>query len=154
MLPIRWEPRRGARDMERLVDNMLHRPFAPFWSWPTLWDGHIRPALDAYETPEQVVIKATVPGVKAGDLKVTVSDGTLVIAGNTREEHEDREERYLLRERRSGSFHRAVALPDGLDTGKAEATFEDGILTVTFPKTEQAKPKEITVKVKETSKSK
>ena len=98
-------------------------------------------------------MKATIPGIKAEDVEVTISKDTLVIKGGA-EEEEEKEERYLLRERRSGTFHRTVSLPEGLDTEKGEAVFEDGILAVTFPKTERAKAREIKVKVKEASKAK
>ena len=154
MLPIRWEPHREFRHFNRLMDRVALRPYGPFRSWPSLWDGRIRPALDVYETAEELVVKATTPGIKAEDVEVTISKDTLVIKGGAEGEHEEKEERYLLRERRSGTFHRAVALPEGLDTEKGEATFEDGILTVTFPKTERAKATEIKVKVKEASKAK
>ena len=75
-----------------------------------------------------------------------------MIQGKAEEAREEKEERYYLRERRSGGFHRAVSLPDGLDVKKAEATFEDGVLTVTLPKTEETKPQEIKVKVKAAAK--
>ena len=155
MLPIRWRPYREFRHLDQLVDRVMQRPFhQSYWSWPSLWDGRIRPALDVYETDEELVVKATVPGLKAGGLDVTISQDALVIKGDAEEEDEEKEEHYLLRERRSGAFHRAVALPEGLDTEKGEATFEDGVLTVTFPKTERAKTREIKVQVKEASKAK
>ena len=87
------------------------------------------------------MVKATIPGIKTKDLEVTATDGTLVIKGETGEEHESKEEHYLLRERRRGSFHRAIALPENLDTDKTEAVFEDGVLTITLPKTERARAK-------------
>ena len=154
MLPIRWEPHREFRHFNRLMDRVALRPYGPFRSWPSLWDGRIRPALDVYETDEELVVKATVPGIKAGDLDVTITQDALVIKGGVEEEHGEGEERYLLRESRSGAFHRAVALPEGLDTERGEAVFEDGILTVTFPKTERAKTREIKVQVKEAPKAK
>ena len=154
MLPIRWEPHREFREMERLFDRVRRRPFQGVWPWPVLWDGRIRPALDVYETPEQLVVKAAIPGVKPEDIEVTVREDTLVIHGEAKAEHEEKEERYYLRERRAGTFHRAVALPTGLDTEKVEATFEDGILAITLPKTEKAKAREVKVKVKEAAKAK
>lgn len=154
MLPIHWRPYREFRHLDQLADRVMRRPFhQSYWAWPSLWDGRIRPALDVYETDEELVVKATVPGIKAGELDVTVSQDALVIKSDAKEEGEE-EEHYLLRERRSGAFHRAVALPEGLDTEKGEATFEDGVLTVTFPKTERAKTREIKVQVKEASKAK
>ena len=154
MLPIRWRPYQEFRHLDQLMDRVAARPYGPFRSWPSLWDGRIRPALDVYETAEQLVVKATIPGIKAEDVEVTISKDTLVIKGGAEEEEEKKEERYLLRERRSGTFHRTVSLPEGLDTEKGEAVFEDGILAVTFPKTERAKAREIKVKVKEASKAK
>ena len=154
MLPLHWRPYQEFRHLDQLMDRVASRPHGPFKSWPSLWDGRIRPALDVYETSEELVVKATIPGIKAEDVEVTINKDTLAIKGGAEEEHEEKEERYLLRERRSGTFHRAVALPKGLDTEKGEATFEDGILTVTFPKTERAKAREIKVKVKEASKAK
>ena len=154
MLPVRWEPGREMVRLERLVDRMMRHPFEPFRFWPALWDGRIRPALDIYETPENVVIKATVPGTKPEDLEITVTGDTLVIRGETKEERNDTEEHYVLRERSRGAFHRAVVLPEGLDADKTEAVFDDGILTVTLPKTEKAKAKSVKVKVKEPDKAK
>ncbi|MFC1935494.1 Hsp20/alpha crystallin family protein [Chloroflexota bacterium] len=154
MLPVRWEPGREMLRLERLVDRMMRPGFEPFRFWPALWDGRIRPALDVYETPEHLVVKATVPGIKPEDMEVKVAGDTLVIRGETKEEHNKEEERYLLRERRHGAFHRAVVLPEGLDIDKTEAVFEDGVLTVNLPKTEKAKAKNVEVKVKEASKAK
>ena len=154
MLPVRWEPGRETLRLGRLVDRMMRHAFEPFGSWPALWDGHIRPALDIYETPEHMVVKATVPGINREDIEVKVAGNALVIRGETKEERDNKEEHYLLRERRHGAFHRAVVLPEGLDTDKTEAVFEDGILTVTLPKTEKAKARNVEVKVKEASKAK
>ena len=152
MLPMRRNVRRNVLSLDRFLDRMVEDALAPFGSWPAVWDGRVRPALDVYETPDAVVVKATIPGVKADGLDITLSQGTLVIRGEAKDEREEKEERYYLRERRSGAFHRAVTLPVGLDTKKAEATFEDGVLTISLPKTEEAKPQEIKVKVKEASK--
>ena len=155
MLPIRWRPYREFPHLDHLVDRAIRRPLPQtYWSWPSLWEGRIWPALDVYETDEELVVKATVPGIKAGDLDVTITQDALVIKGGGEEEHGEGEERYLLRERRSGDFHRAVEIPEGLDTERGEAAFEDGILTVTFPKTERAKTREIKVQVKEAPKAK
>ena len=121
MLPVRWEPGRETLRLGRLVDRMMRHAIEPFGSWPALWDVHVRPALDIYETPEQVVVKAAIPGIKPEDMEVKVAGDALVIRGEAKEERGDREEHYLLRERRHGAFHRAVILPEGLDTDKTEA---------------------------------
>ena len=154
MLPVRWEPGREMLRLERLMDRVMRRGFEPFGFWPALWGGRVRPALDIYETPEHLVVKATIPGIKAEDVEVNVAGDTLVIRGETKEERDEKDERYLLRERSHGAFHRAIVLPEGLDTEKTEALFEGGVLTVILPKTEKAKARTVEVKVKEASKAK
>ena len=153
MMPIRWEPGRRIVRADRLMDRLMRETWEPLRSWPAIWDGHIRPALDVYETQDQVVVKAALPGVTPKDLAVTITDGTLVIKGGASEEHEENGERYLLRERNHGTFHRAITLPRDLDGENATAGFEDGVLTVTLPKTETAKTRTVEVKVRETAKS-
>ena len=73
MLPIRWEPHREFRHFNRLIDRVGLRSYGPIRSWPSLWDGRIRPALDVYETAEELVVKATIPGIKAEDVEVTIT---------------------------------------------------------------------------------
>jgi len=103
-------------------------------------------ALDMYQTEDSIVVKSTVPGVKPDDIDITISGSTLSISGETTEEEEVKEENYIRRERRHGSFSRSVVLPEGVDPDKAEATFDDGILTLTIPKVAEAKPKVIKIK--------
>ncbi len=152
MLPVRWIPDRRFNRLERLMDRMVREPVEPFRFLPTLWDGRVRPALDVYETEESIVVKATLPGIKAGDVDVTVTGDTLVIKGDTHQEDQDKEEHYLLRERARGTFHRAISLSREIDSGKATADFQDGVLTVTLPKAERARTRKVEVAVKETAK--
>ena len=145
MLPVRWEPGREILRLERFMDHMMRHPFERPRLWPAIWDDRARPALDIYETPEQVVVKATVPGVKSKDMEVTVTGDALVIRGEAKEERESKEERYFLRERSHGAFHRAVVLPEGLDTDKIEATVKNGVLRLVLPKSKAALPRKIKV---------
>ncbi|MFB3092335.1 MAG: Hsp20/alpha crystallin family protein, partial [Dehalococcoidia bacterium] len=94
------------------------------------------------------VVRATIPGFKAEDVDLTVTGDRLVLKGEVKGEKETKEERYLIRESRSASFHRSLALPKGLKTEKAEAAYEDGVLTVTIPKTEEVKAETHKIKVK------
>ncbi len=80
-------------------------------------------------------------------MKISITGKTLSIRADTKAQEENHEEDYFVRERRYGSYVRTISLPSGLDTGKAEASFEDGVLTLTIPKVEDAKPKEVKVKV-------
>ena len=104
------------------------------------------PAMDVYETDENVVVTVELPGIKAEDVEVSVEDATLTVSGTREFSSEVTEESYHRIERRYGSFSRAVSLPPQVDTGKVEARFEDGVLTVEVPKVEKAKPKKIQIK--------
>ncbi len=142
---VRWEPFReiaSLRDaMDRMFEEGFWRPPVPFGGW-----GEGTLALDMYETEDSVVVKTAIPGMKAEDLDVSVTGNTLTIRAETTEEEEIKRERYLRRERRHGSYARSVMLPNGLQTDKAEADYTDGILTLTFPKAEEVRPKTIKVK--------
>jgi HSP20 family protein len=98
-----------------------------------------------YETENEVVVKAAVPGMKADDVQIQVTGEMLTIKGQTKEDAEVRDKAYRIREHRWGSFERSVGLPTQVISEKAEAEFEDGVLTVTLPKAEEVKPKTITV---------
>jgi HSP20 family protein len=99
-----------------------------------------------YETDENVIIKTAIPGVNAEDIEVSVTGETLTIKAETKEEEEVNRENYLRRERRFGSCCRSVTLPGGLEAENAEADYTGGVLTLTFPKAEEVKPKTIKVK--------
>ena len=145
---IRWQPfdeRVSLRDaMDRVFEDSFIRPR---WGWiaPT---GAAGLALDMYETKDEVVVKAALPGIKPEEVEVSITGYALTIKGESKEENEVKEKDYIRKERRYGSFARSVTLPSGLKTDKAEATFEDGVLTLKIPKSEEVKPKTIKVKAK------
>ena len=95
-----------------------------------------------------MVVKTTVPGVRPEDIEIDVTGNILSIRGERKAEKEVKEENYIRRERSYGRFSREVSLPGGVLADKAEADFEDGVLTITIPKAEEAKPKVIKVKSK------
>jgi len=143
---IRWEPMRDMatlRDaMDRAFEERFFRPPVPF-AWA---EGSL--AIDMYETDDNVILKTAIPGVKAEDIEVSVSGDTLTIKAETKEEQEIQRDSYLRRERRFGSCCRSVTLPGGLETENAEADYSEGVLTLTFPKAEEVKPKSIKVTAK------
>jgi HSP20 family protein len=125
-----------------------------------MWGGFFRPAhrvrrwrdewelpLDVYQTDDSIELNASVPGIKPEDVEVTIEGNTLTLKGDSKSAEEKTGQDVLLRERRYGSFCRSVKLPEGLDTGKAEAVYENGVLTLSIPKREETKPKSIKVKV-------
>ena len=143
---IRWEPARDMmtlRDaMDRLFDDAFTRPLR-------LNDGHWSIlTVDMYQTDNEVVVRAAIPGVKTDDVQINVTGEMLTIKGETREKEEVKEKAYHLREQRWGSFERTIALPTDVIADKAKAEFENGILTITLPKAEEVRPKSITIKAK------
>jgi len=142
----RWEPYRELATMRQMLDRFFDDDFARF---PSLWER--RPdamslALDVAEKEDAFVVKASVPGVPAEDVEVTLTDNVLTIKGEMKADKEINEENYHLRERRFGSFVRSVTLPTTVDADKIEAVNENGVLTLTLPKAEAVKPKKIEVK--------
>jgi len=131
--------------MDRLFEDSFVRPSRALGQ-----TGEVAaPALDVYQTPNEVMVKAALPGLKPEDVSIDITGETLTIKGDIKAEQEIKREDYLYQERRYGAFSRSVILPTGLRPDKAEATMEDGILTLTIPKAEEVKPKAIAVKAKE-----
>ena len=144
---IRWDPFREGISlrtaMDRLFEDSLIRPEA--WLAPSQWNEL---AVDMYETKDEVIVKAALAGINPEDAEITISGNTLTIRGESKNESEVKEENYIRKERRYGAFSRVVSLPDGLKSDKAEATFENGMLNLRIPKSEESKPKTIKVKAK------
>lgn len=143
---IRREPFEGMMSLQRAMDRLLEESFVR----PSLFDRAFGSdvALDVYETDDDIVLKASVPGVKPEDIKITMVGNTVSIEGEVKSENEVKEDRYLCRERRYGKFSRSVTLPKNVAADKASAEFENGVLTLTVPKVEEAKAKSIKIKVK------
>jgi HSP20 family protein len=128
--------------MDRLFDDAFTRPLR-------LNDGHwSMPAVDMYQTDNEIVVKAAIPGVKTDDVQINVTGEVLTIKGEVKEKEETQERAYHLREQRWGMFERTLALPTDVVADKAKAEFESGILTITLPKAEEVRPKTISIKTK------
>ena len=125
-----------------LLDEVLER-FAnqPAGSRP--WG----PAVDIVENDKELIISADLPGVKLEEVEVKIEDGTLTLSGNRKFENEDNKNGYHRIERSYGEFHRAFALPDSVDATKVAAGFENGVLKVTLPKKELARPRTVKVEI-------
>jgi len=131
--------------MDRIFDTLLRGEESEQLMGKGLW----APAVDIYETENEIVLKAELPGVDKDDLEVKVENNTLILKGEKRQETEIKKENYHRAERIYGQFQRIFTLPDTVDTDKIKASFKSGILTLTLPKKKEAKPKQITVKVEE-----
>lgn len=104
-----------------------------------------RPALDVRSTPEELVVVAALPGVEPEAVETTITGDTLTISGTHAEEKETKDEGHIYREISRGSFRRSITLPRGLKTAEAEATFRNGPLTLRIPRSEEQKPRTITI---------
>ncbi|MGQ9545607.1 MAG: Hsp20/alpha crystallin family protein [Dehalococcoidia bacterium] len=145
----RWQPFRELVSLREAMDRLFEDSFVhPSRFFGTLGEAAM-PAIDAYQTPNEVVVKASLPGLKPEDVSIDITGETLTIKGEHKAEEEIKKEDYLYQERRYGAFSRTIALPSGLKADKAEATMEDGVLTITVPKAEEVKPKTIKIKTRE-----
>jgi HSP20 family protein len=129
------------KEMERLFER-LGEPEAMEMSSLGEWE----PKIDVTETKDAMLVKAEVPGVDQKDIAVSLQDGVLTIKGEKEEEKEEKDKRYHRVERSYGSFARAIRLPSAVDGSKVTAAFKDGVLTVTLPKTGEAKGTTIPIK--------
>ncbi len=144
LLPTR---RRERSELARLHNEMddLVRSFFGEWEMPfferTRW-----PAVDVQDKETEVLVKAEVPGCTAGDIDISVHGNMLTISGEKKQEEEKEEKGYYRSERYYGSFRRDLMLPSDIESENIDATCKDGVLTVTLPKAEKAKPVKIKVK--------
>lgn len=148
----RWQPFSELTSLRQAMDRLFEGSFVrPSHALATLGEA-ATPALDIYQTPNEVVVKAALPEIKPEDVNIDITGDTLTIKGETKAKQEIKKENYLYQERRYGTFFRSVALPGGLKPDRAEATMEDGVLTLTISKAEELKPKSIKVKAKKEEK--
>jgi len=147
MTMMRWEPFREMMSLRNAMDKLFEESFVrPSRVWPELGEADV--PLDVYQTENEFVVKASLPGIKPDEVEITITGDTLTIKGEHREEEEVKEADCLRKERRYGSFARTVRIPVPVQSDKAEAAFENGVLTLTLPKAEETKPKQIKVKPK------
>ena len=133
---IRWHRRRPSDllgEVERTMEQFLPRRW-----WPEAEEYEVAPAVDVYETDDEVVVKAELPGTKKEDVEVTATEDRVLISGKSTTTEEVEEDNYYRREMRYGSFRRSVALPHAIDPEAVSAKFADGVLEVRAPKAVEA----------------
>ncbi|MEA3253361.1 MAG: Hsp20/alpha crystallin family protein [Chloroflexota bacterium] len=146
---IKYEPLPEIVSLRQAMDRLFQDSFIrPSSTLSAFGEGGM-PAIDVYQTPGEVVVKVSAPGLKPEDISIDSTGDTLTIKGESKTEEEIKKEAYLYQERSYGSFCRSINLPNGLQSDKAEANLEDGVLTISIPKAEEVKPKEIKIKTKE-----
>ncbi|MBN1856756.1 MAG: Hsp20/alpha crystallin family protein [Dehalococcoidia bacterium] len=141
---IRWEPM-GITSLRQAMDGLLEDAVVrPSRAWQAMKLDEF--AVDMYQTENEVVVKAQLPGIKAEDVDISVLGDILSIKGESCEEEQVKEESYFRKEMRCGSFSRSLQIPVPVSVDGAEAVFQNGVLTLTLPKTEVVKPKQVQVK--------
>ena len=140
---IRRDPFREMMTMRNAMDRWFDNAFfgAPFEAGAFTEEL----PLDVAETEDEFIVKASLPGINPDDIDINFNDKTLTIKGEYKAETEKDELRYHLHERRYGSFARSVSLPTAVKSDAIEARYEAGVLTLKLPKTEEVKPKRITI---------
>jgi HSP20 family protein len=144
----RWEPEREMMTLREAMDRLFEEAFTRPFSLSREGRSWASPAIDMYQTDDEVVVKASLPGIKADEVQINISSDVLTIKGETKQKEEKKDRSWHIREHRWGAFERSVRLPTGVNSDQAQADFENGILTITLPKSEKVKPKTITVKAK------
>ena len=136
--------------MDRLVaDSFVGGPFRALWSSGANGQGRMPLPLDVYSTGDEVVLIASIPGIRPEDLDISVNQGTVTLTGktaNVAQSEEAKDATWYLHELPFGTFSRSVTLPVEVDSANADATFDQGILRLRLPKAERAKPRQIKVR--------
>ncbi|MDQ7024377.1 MAG: Hsp20/alpha crystallin family protein [Anaerolineae bacterium] len=147
MMMTRWNPFREIVEMQRTMDRMVDEVNRVVGSNATEWSAVGKwLALDVYENDDNFIVEANVPGLTPDDIEITVHEHTLTISGEVTQAELPDDTRQILNERRFGTFRRSVTLPSMVEVDKADANYHDGVLTLTLPKSEAAKPRQIAVK--------
>lgn len=148
---VRWDPMREAMSLFNEFDRVFEMP-------RTAWEGARRSseepqtptywgvAVDVVESEGNYTVQASLPGVKAEDLDITLEDNVLTVQGEVKSEERLANGNYHVRERRYGNFSRSLRFPVAVNAEAIEAHMEDGVLTITVPKAEEVKPKRIAIK--------
>jgi len=141
---VRWNPYHEMMTLRQAVDQFVDTSMTPLDSTtrPLAWGM----PLDVVENEDAYLVKANIPGIDPKDIEITFTDNVLTIKGELKSEDEVNEPRYHMRERRYGAFSRSISVGDRINGDKITASYENGVLTLSLPKAEEAKPKRIEIK--------
>lgn len=142
---IRWDPLREMSEVRSLMD----RAFDDFFNRsPESYNALGSVEVNLLQTENDIIVNASIPGVKPEDIDISISGDTLTLRGEIKEDEEYKDANYHIKEIRQGSFSRSLTLPVKVDADRSKADFENGVVRLTMPKVEEVKPKTITVKAK------
>jgi HSP20 family protein len=149
MAIVRWEPFRDLLTTQDRFNRLFNETLGTVFGGEELTGRAWNPAVDIYETDQQLVLKAELPGIDPKDVDIRVEDGTLYLKGERKYEKDVKEGNYHRVERSYGSFTRTFSLPNSVNLDNIKADYKDGVLTLTLAKREEAKPKTIKINVGE-----
>ncbi|NOX89965.1 MAG: Hsp20/alpha crystallin family protein [Calditrichaeota bacterium] len=144
---VKWEPMMGLARVNDIFDSMLE----DFFSMDTRLSEPVSsliPLMNIEETKDAYKVSVELPGMEKDDIDIQIKDNVLTISGEKKEETKSEEGTFYRRERRYGKFSRSISLPGDVKVDNIEAEYKNGVLTLTLPKAEEAKPKKIEVKTK------
>ena len=147
MTLVKCTPNRSVVPFESAINQVFDDFLPGFFARVNTPAVNFRPSVDIVEQENQILVKADMPGLDKGNIKVTVDDGLLTIEGTRNETRKESDKGYVRSERFIGTFSRSFNLPVWADAAKIAADYKNGVLNVTIPKTEAAKPKEIDIKI-------
>jgi HSP20 family protein len=141
----RFDPLGEMVSLRSAMDRLFEDSFVSPGTWRTVGGSDLTPPIDVHETADEIVVTASMPGMRADDVEITMTGQTLTLRGEFKADQDVKNEQYLYRERRFGSFSRTLQLPVRVQGDQAKATFTDGILTLSIPKAEEVKPRQIRI---------
>jgi len=141
-----WDPFSLFRDLREELDRPFGRAILTTKPWGN-GKTFFAPDVDVQDEKDRVIVKADIPGIKKEDLAITVKDDLLTLKGERKEAQEKKEKDYFYSERFEGSFVRTIGLPSAVKAADVKAAYKDGVLEITLPKDENAKPKEVKVQI-------
>ncbi|OPX19765.1 MAG: molecular chaperone [Desulfobacca sp. 4484_104] len=141
-----WRPFREVSRLRREMDRLWDDYFGPGRRALKPLETEWAPVVDISESADQVTVKAEIPGLEPKDIDISLSGDLLTIKGEKKSEREEKDENYHLVERSYGSFSRSLRLPVSVEADKIEASYKQGVLTITCPKKEEVKAKAIEIK--------
>ena len=141
MALVRWEPMRELTSLQGEMNRLFNTFFEDNGGSTRRW----APPMDLADAGDHLVLKADLPGLSEEDVRIEVQDRLLTVSGERKAEHEENREGYYRMERAFGSFSRSVTLPDGVDAGKIDASFDKGVLEVRIPKPQERKPHRVEI---------
>lgn len=142
-----WSPFWHLSTLRNEIDRLFETPLAEFTRGTQQFLGGWLPAVDMYEDKENIFVRAELPGMKKEDIEISLHEGVLSLSGERKVDSKHEDANVLRSERFLGRFQRTLSLPGPVQADRVVASYKDGVLTVTLPKTEESKPRQIEVKV-------